>query len=535
MATLTETITLRRRRTPGARRFSTNQAGTYVARSLCQSLPHSLEALDLSGSTISPALAEVRLQVLSFLADLEARLVLLDSPKSESSQVHGEFAAEDARAWARDGRQLLHSIRTQVCSHLPELTLDSVRSHMSEVSPLEGMRAHLSDMPDAVRSRLPELDLWDMRARLDDMCSRISDLGLNRPLHYIQSLSDNLQSLRAHLSSLELPQSLNLAALSPNASSAFNDLYDKVVSSELYAEISSDIREGEKAALEITRAVKQSVNGSRLILYVDLPQQWRNNPFVKHGYRFIPLQEWPRLILSLFALHNETLNIHTHLIPFFAWLLTIFPSSAGQSDMPLLTFTAFALLCLFTSALWHTMAGCAHPTGMELCARIDYVGIGWLISASIGTVVHYGYQCNPMACKFFLSLCFIMGLSGSILPFTDWFNKYEYRRYRIAFFVALALTSIAPLAHLAKLHSAMQMFSFMRPIVPSLVSYVAGLVFYATHFPECYLSSRWAHSHLLDRFGGGSHAIWHVFIVIAISQHKAAMSELKRGIGEACW
>lgn len=103
-----------------------------------------------------------------------------------------------------------------------------------------------------------------------------------------------------------------------------------------------------------------------------------------------------------------------------------------------------------------------------------------LISASIGTVVHYGYQCNPMACKFFLSLCFIMGLSGSILPFTDWFNKYEYRvrthypprnhlgllywrqRYRIAFFVALALTSIAPLAHLAKLHSAMQMFSFMR-------------------------------------------------------------------------
>ena len=43
----------------------------------------------------------------------------------------------------------------------------------------------------------------------------------------------------------------------------------------------------------------------------------------------------------------------------------------------MLAFTAFALLCLFTSALWHTMAGCAHPGGMELCARIDYVGIGW--------------------------------------------------------------------------------------------------------------------------------------------------------------
>ena len=79
------------------------------------------------------------------------------------------------------------------------------------------------------------------------------------------------------------------------------------------------------------------------------------------------------------------------------------------------------------------------------------------------------------------------------------------------------------------------MFAFIRPVVPSLLSYVAGLIFYATHFPECYLSSRWAHSHILDRVGGGSHAIWHVFIVLAISLHKDAMAHLKGGIGEACY
>ena len=79
------------------------------------------------------------------------------------------------------------------------------------------------------------------------------------------------------------------------------------------------------------------------------------------------------------------------------------------------------------------------------------------------------------------------------------------------------------------------MFAFIRPVVPSLLSYIAGLVFYATHFPECYLSSRWAYSHILDRVGGGSHAIWHVFIVLAISQHKAAMPHMRRGIGEVCW
>ena len=59
--------------------------------------------------------------------------------------------------------------------------------------------------------------------------------------------------------------------------------------SHLVADISSDLRSSEetleKAALEIARAMKRSLNGSRLIQYVDLPEQWRNNPFVKGGYR----------------------------------------------------------------------------------------------------------------------------------------------------------------------------------------------------------------------------------------------------------
>ena len=77
-------------------------------------------------------------------------------------------------------------------------------------------------------------------------------------------------------------------------------------------------------------------------------------------------------------------NIHTHLIPFLLWSFAFFritpsydASDLHEPEPVKATFTAFALLCLFTSALWHTMAGCASKTGMELCARIDYIGIGW--------------------------------------------------------------------------------------------------------------------------------------------------------------
>lgn len=50
-----------------------------------------------------------------------------------------------------------------------------------------------------------------------------------------------------------------------------------------------------------------------------------------------------------------------------------------------------------------------------------------LISASVGTIVHYGFQCDSVTHDGFLSLCLVMGILGTILPFMDWFNDREYR------------------------------------------------------------------------------------------------------------
>lgn len=110
--------------------------------------------------------------------------------------------------------------------------------------------------------------------------------------------------------------------------------------------------------------------------------------------------------------------------------------------------------------------------------------------------------------------------------------------------------TIAPLAYLSFQYTLRQVVDFIRaltihtfcvrrltqptpdPLIPSLGCYTIGLVFYATQFPECYLSSRWEHSRLLDWIGGGSHAIWHVFIVAAIAMHMGGMSQLKAGISQ---
>lgn len=49
------------------------------------------------------------------------------------------------------------------------------------------------------------------------------------------------------------------------------------------------------------------------------------------GYRSIPW--WLLIVLSLFALHNETLNIHMHLMPFLIWLPSLLSSLPPPYEM----------------------------------------------------------------------------------------------------------------------------------------------------------------------------------------------------------
>jgi adiponectin receptor len=187
---------------------------------------------------------------------------------------------------------------------------------------------------------------------------------------------------------------------------------------------------------------------------------------------------------------------------------------------------------------------------METAARVDYLGIGWLISASIATVVYYGFSCHRAAFTIYLSMTTIAGLAGSILPFMQWFNERKHKKWRIVFFLSLALTGFFPMVHLSTIHSTYDTIQYILPIIPSLASYVFGLVFYAAHFPECVWSS---HSHQqeeeteksrdhastngrwTDWIGGGSHAIWHVSIVVAILLHRRVIPKLSEGVmGEIC-
>ncbi|KAH8814659.1 hemolysin-III related-domain-containing protein [Flagelloscypha sp. PMI_526] len=507
---------------------------TSSSSSLCYPMPHT-QSLDLTSTSPTETLASIRLLVLSYLADLETRISETDAPWKGK----GEMTVEELRQWSNTALEMLEDIRDDVRSHLPDFpSIGEVESSVERF-----VKAHLPDMHDFdFSSRFPDLpQLPDFRAKLDEFCDAFQNIDIPGPLSFVPQLSEHFEDLQKHFADIELPTSTW-----SGPSALLSDMVDSLMNSDLVQEIlnasetedagesDGDMLEAAAAqAVHIAHAVKRSFRGSKLIQLSDVPHPWRSNPFVKQGYRFIPLDKWPLIILSIFALHNETLNIHTHLIPFLGWSFESIPFlNPSLPETPELLYTLFALVCLGTSATWHVMAGCASVSSMEFCARLDYVGIGWLISASVGTVVYYGFSCQPALGNSFLVLCFTTGIMGTVFPFMKWFNDYEYRKERVAFFLSLAFTALGPMTVMSYYHGVSEMFAFISPIATSLLCYVIGLVFYVTHIPECWMSEKWVKR--FDVIGGGSHCVWHLFIVAAVALHKAAIPQLKMGYGEIC-
>jgi adiponectin receptor len=241
----------------------------------CQPSPHSLDALDPSSSSPAAAFAALHDHVLSCLADIEVSLSRLESPLPDfdlgQAISRSELKVEEVRPWAKDGLEILKQTRAELRSHLPEFTLDSV-SVETYVS------ARLHDLSDAsnlkrVTSHLPELP------------------RIPRAEQYLCNLSDRLKSLHSHLSSFNALSHVAFPSFPSIAN--LSELIDTIISSDrvpVMLRARSMSRSGDplgRAATEVARAIERSVHGAKLITYGELPSEWRNNPFVTHGYRFV--------------------------------------------------------------------------------------------------------------------------------------------------------------------------------------------------------------------------------------------------------
>ncbi|GAA5840914.1 hypothetical protein JCM3766R1_005401 [Sporobolomyces carnicolor] len=303
------------------------------------------------------------------------------------------------------------------------------------------------------------------------------------------------------------------------------------------AEFSAYVKDQSSHALdEATKMYHRAleIGKTRLLQYQELPVEWRNNEFIISGYRYIPIEQWGALLRSGWEWHNETVNIQSHFLGFLSlvgllvYYLTTTPTYAASSaslaevkanpgDTAIaVLFVAAGMKCLLSSAAWHLLAGCATSSWFQGAACLDYVGISSLIAASVMAAEYYGFYHHANLAMGYMIFSSIIGVTGMIVPWSAWFNQREYKAYRIAFFVALAASAIAPVTHRALLVGLFDTLWFYSPAIPSVLAYLVGLIFYAHQFPECCAPGHWN--------WGSSHNLWHIAIVIAVWLHWRAMS-----------
>ena len=200
-----------------------------------------------------------------------------------------------------------------------------------------------------------------------------------------------------------------------------------------------------------------------------VPSWLRDNEYVLTGYRPAPLGSLRECIQSLEYVHNETVNIYTHLLGFLLFAsLPLYAYYYGSWPWPLpmdvekfttqdlLVFTTFFVgvtTCFFLSTTYHVVA-CHSPGVQKLAKRLDYLGIVILMWSSTVSSVYYGFyyegeeelrQTYWIAISAFALVC----VAASLLPS---FRHPSVRPWRAGMYALLGLSSVVFVGHALRMH-----------------------------------------------------------------------------------
>lgn len=149
----------------------------------------------------------------------------------------------------------------------------------------------------------------------------------------------------------------------------------------------------------------------------NVPENYRERGILT-GYR-LANQPWRYYIGSLFQIHNETLNVWTHLIGLFViWYalgqyFLIYDWRTDKDSWPMLTFGICCSLTHFLSSMAHLL----HSKSLyihHLVFMVDFIGV---VLFAFGTGILALYSCSDRDMYAFLSPFYL-----PLLAFMTWFN-----------------------------------------------------------------------------------------------------------------
>lgn len=145
-------------------------------------------------------------------------------------------------------------------------------------------------------------------------------------------------------------------------------------------------------------------NGAILLSFDEVPEWYQDSNYIRHGYR--PVSGSAKVSFnSWMFMHNETINIYSHLLPAVAFVLGEWYLLQHLHDhYPAITTTDYAVffiylltaaICLGLSTIYHTMINHSlrlHTTWL----RMDFVGIVFLTVGVFISGVEMTFWCQPL-------------------------------------------------------------------------------------------------------------------------------------------
>lgn len=252
-------------------------------------------------------------------------------------------------------------------------------------------------------------------------------------------------------------------------------------------------------------------DASRLLSWNELPPWLQDNHFILGSYRG-PSNSIQKCASSIFFLHTESVNIHTHLwgalvvlgsiVPVYQTVSTRYETFTWQDTLAFGTWFLCASLCLCMSATYHTI--CNHsPLVNAMSQKLDHLGIIIMTAGSFLSMIYYGWYCEPTLAYTFS--CMVRWHSKPRKSMADQRIKIvtlsigcaaisanprtrtpAWRPYRASMFIALGLSALVPITSGIRSHG-IEGMNLRITLFPWLslefVCYLLGAILYAVSLP----------------------------------------------------
>ncbi|KAL8878679.1 MAG: hypothetical protein Q9198_003564 [Flavoplaca austrocitrina] len=265
-----------------------------------------------------------------------------------------------------------------------------------------------------------------------------------------------------------------------------------------------------------------SPNHTGLKQWTQIPSWQQDNEYILSGYR-PHTESFIRCIGSLAYIHNETINIFSHLIgaAFFSIAPAYFYTTLTTDDMEvtsadIIVFSTFfygVSVCFLLSSTYHIISN-HSPQVQKFGNQLDYLGIVILMWGSTIPSIYYGFYCDPKLQRVYwcnvsvlASLCIIATLHPN-------FRHPTFRPYRAAMYAGLGLSAVIFVIHGILLHGwALQNQRMSLDWMALMATFnLLGATIYAARVPEKLRPYKY------DIFGS-SHQILHVAVILAGLAH----------------